>query len=235
MQANELDQAIQLACQHSMPAVVVHPQLVAQALVAKGRRRGQFKIITTVDWPRGEVYGMNKLRGMTIDGMQMDGFEIMLTAGRSEAETRNEAKSLTDFIRNHLSPIAEIRFVLGTLMRSEEDVLRICRVMKDVPAPALIRTDHHLKAQVTKANAKTHVALMQKLRTVTAHQLKLSGNIDSVRTIAGCLHVPAASGGGPGASRFAVNLQQAQAIIRDLQQQPDELRRLLEAPPASAE
>jgi len=225
MQAVEMDQAMQLAVIHHMPAVVVHQQLVVAAYALRIRRQGRFKIIVPIDWPRGDVYGMLKLRGMTADMMQADGYEILLTAGRTEAEIYNEAKVLTDFIRNQISPNAEVRFVLGCFTRSEDDIVRMARTMKSIPSPALLRTDHHLKMQVTKANVRTHTALLEKLRTETGAPIKLSGNIDSIRTIAGCVAA--------GASRFAVNLSQAQTIVRDIQRQPDELRQLL-AQPATA-
>jgi hypothetical protein len=220
MQAVEMDQAMQLAVVHHMPALVVHQQLVAGAYSLRIRRQGRFKIVVPIDWPRGEIYGMLKLRGMTTEMMQADGYEIMLTAGRTEAEIHNEAKVLTDFIRNQISLNAEVRFVLGCLTRAEDDVLCMARIMKSIPSPALLRTDHHLKMQVTKANVRTHSALLEKLQAETGVPIKLSGNIDSIRTIAGCVAA--------GASRFAVNLNQAQAIVRDIQRQPDELRQLLE-------
>lgn len=221
MQVNELDQAIQLAAVHKLPAVVVHPQLVTQALATRIRRNGKFKIISTVDWPKGDIYGMNKLRGLTREMMEIDGYEILMTGNKSEIENRNEAKTITEFIRTNIGPRMDIRFVLGCYIRQEAEVLHMAKVMKDIQAPALIRTDTHLRMQVTKANVKTHTALTESIRTVCGLPLKLSGNIDSVRTIAGCLQAPQP------AARFAVSLQQLQQIVKDLQQQPDELRDLL--------
>lgn len=229
MQANEMDQAFLLAAQHNLPAVVVHPQLVTQAVAYRIRRQGRFKIISTIDWPKGDTFGMSKLRGLTKDMMGIDGYEILSTGGKSENESGNEARVLTEFIRTHLSSTMEIRFVLGALMRDEHEAIRIAKVMKEIPSPAFLRTDHHLKLQVTKANVKTHTALLSSLKAVCGVPIKLSGNIESVRVIAGCLQCPHP------AARFAVSVQQLAAIVKDLQSQPDELRDLLEAgkaPPA---
>lgn len=223
MQINELDQAIQLAAIHNLPAIVVHPQLVTQAIGTRIRRNGRFKLISTVDWPKGDTYGMNKLRGLTKEMMELDGFEILLTGGKSEIENRNEIRVITEFIRNNIGPRLEIRFVLGTHTKTDAECMHMARVMKDIQAPALIRTDNHLRMQVTKANAKTHSALVESIRTVCGLPLKVSGNIDSVRTIAGCLTVPNPP------TRFAVSLQQMQQVIKELQQQPNELRELLAA------
>jgi len=227
MQVNEIDQAMQLAAIHRLPAVVVHPQLVTQALSTRVRRNGRFKIITTIDWPKGDTFGMNKLRGLTREMMEIDGYEILMTGGKPEIENRNEARVITDFIRNNINSNLEVRFVLGCYIRTEKEVVQMARVMKDIQAPAYLRTDAHLRTQVTKASLKTHTSLVEAIRKVCALPLKLSGNIDAVRTIAGCLQIPQPP------ARFAVNLQQLQQIIKDLQKQPEELRELLAGVPGT--
>lgn len=221
MQLNELDQAMQLAAIHRLPAVIIHPQLATQAMTTRIRRNGKFKIITTIDWPKGDIYGLNKLRGLTRDLMEVDGYEILLTGGKSEIENRNEAKTIADFIRNNINKNMEVRFVLGCFIRPESEIVTMAKVMKDIPAPALIRVDTHLRMQVTKANLKTHTSLVESLRAVCGLPLKLSGNIDNLRTIAGCLRLPAPP------AKLAVNLQQLQQIIKDFQKQPEELRALI--------
>lgn len=223
MQAGELLSACQLASTHSMPAIVVHSQLTGPAYATRGKFRGNFKIITPVDWPKGEIFGITKLRGLNRENFESDGFEIMLTGGKNENENRNEARVISEFIRNNISKTAEIRFVLGCFVRSDADFLKMCKVIKDIPMPAFIRTDHHLKAQAAKASAKAQMALMEQIREVTPCPLKISGNIDSVKTLVTCIE----QSGGTGAARFAVSPQQAQSIITDLKKQPD-LRKVLE-------
>lgn len=243
LQANEMSEAFQLCREHTMPAVVVHQNLTTQAIIMRGQRQGRFKIITPVDWPKGETFGLNKLRGLTQDNMASDGFEIMVSGGKTLHEIINEVTVITDFIRKHLTapsamaPKREIRFVLGAFMRDEEEVLRIAEAMKDIPNPSMLRIDHHLKVQTAKANAKTHCALMMNIRKHSGAPIKLCGNIDSIRIIAACLG-SADSGsaeGTVGADRFAVSLTQARAIIQELAAQPEELRRLLEPQPEAAQ
>ena len=220
MQASEIDQAVQLARNHLMPVLVVHPQLVAATIMTRARRQGRFKIITTIDWPKGDNYGMMKLRGMTKEMMQADGFEIMLTGGKQEHENKTEAVLISQFLRGHLSSAIEMRFVLGNLTNSVDNIVGMCKSFKDMPTPAFVRNDHYLKPQVTKANIKTHAALISTIKSVTGIPIKICGNIDSIRTIAGCIVA--------GASRFAVSLQQANDIISDIQRQPGELKELLD-------
>ena len=101
-----------------MPAIVVHPGLSSDAIIARLRAGGKFKIITPIDWPKGETFGVNKLRGVTRDTLETDGFEFLLTPGKSEIDTRNEAKALTEFTKRNLSDQTEVRFVLGASLRS---------------------------------------------------------------------------------------------------------------------
>lgn len=218
LQANELLEASELSAKYKLPAMIVHPDLAADAQIVRGRVRGRYKLITPVDWPKGEIYGQNKLRGLSTDALDSDGFEILMTGKMSMTESRNEAKIFTEFIRQHLDETIEVRFVLGTTSRDEENIASISEALADVKTPSLIRTDTQLKLQVSKANPDAHNKWMGLVRDKVRAPLKISGNINSVRTIATC----------DSAARFAVNLLQARTIIKEIQQQPDKLRQLLE-------
>lgn len=243
LQAAEMSDAFNLANEHKMPAVVVHPGLTAPAIVMRGQRRGQFKIITPIDWPKGDVYGLNKLRGCTQDNLASDGFEIMVSGDRTAQEIVNEVMVITDFIKRHISPAGavapqkEIRFVLGAFVRDEAEVLAAAAAMTQIQAPAMVRIDHHLKAQSGRTNPKALCALMDKIRHACGVPIKLSGNIESLLTIAACLgrRESAVAEGETGAARFAVSLTQARAIIQELLLQPQELRRLLDPTPVPAQ
>ena len=93
----------------------------------------------------------------------------------------------------------------------------MCEALLDIRTPNFIRNDTHLKLQVGKANPDVHNELMDKILGIIKAPIKLSGNINGVRPITSCNQ----------ASRYAVNLLQAKNIIKELQQQPDELRELL--------
>lgn len=217
--AVELGPSVDLVNKHQMPAMVVHPQLIANAYVERGRRQGRFKIIVPVDWQKGENFGMLKVRGMTNQMLAADGFEFLLTGGKNEVETRNEAVTLSEFIYKNVSKVAEIRFVLGANDpgRTESNILTMCRAISTIRTPALVRTDHHLKVQVTKGSVEAQKALADKIREHVPFPLKASGNFTTAKAIASC----------PWAKRIAVSLTQAQQIIKDLSRQPDGLREML--------
>ena len=69
---------------------------------------------------------------------------------------------------------------------------------------------------MSKANTEEHNRYIKMIRSIISIPLKLSGNITSVRSIIGT-----------DVNRYAVNLTQAKAIIREFQQQPDGLTNLL--------
>lgn len=217
LQASELPDAVDLAVTHNCPAIVVHQQLMVDALMARGKRRGKFKIITPVDWPRGDTYGTVKMRGLTIDTLDTDGQEIMLTPGRTTAETTAEAVALTQFVRQHISHDAEIRFVVEATQKTEKELEALLAGLVGIPTPAYIRTDHALKAQVGKANVEAHNRTVDAIRAAIGSPVKVSGNVNSVRVMTSC----------PNAARFAVSLSQARQIVQEVEQQPDEIKQLL--------
>jgi deoxyribose-phosphate aldolase len=219
MQTNELEDAAKIATKYNFQGMVVHPQIITDALFVRGRMQGRYKIYTPVDWPKGENFGMVKLRGLSSDALDVDGFEVLLTGEKSMVETRNEAKVLTEFVKTQLSDITEIRFVIGTSIRTPENVALMLEAFKDVRTPSYIRNDHHLKLQVSKANADNHNAFMDQLLEVFRAPVKLSGNINNVRAVTSCDR----------AQRFAVNINQARAIIKEFQQQPEQLKSILDA------
>jgi len=219
MQTNELEDAAKLASKYKFPAMVVHPLIISEALYLKGRLQGRYSIYTPVDWPKGENFGMVKLRGLSVDALDVDGFEILLTPNKSLVDTRKEAKEITKFIKNELSELTEVRFVFGTAIRQPENVADMFEALRDVRMPSMVRNDHHLKLQISKANPDTHNAFIDQIHQVIRAPLKLSGNINTVRAITACER----------AQRFAVNITQARAIIREVHQQPEQLRTILDA------
>jgi len=218
MQTNELEDAAKIAVKYNFQAMVVHPLIVSDAIFLRGRSQGRYKIITPVDWPKGENFGMVKLRGLSSDALDVDGFEILLTGDKTLVETRNEAKVLTNFIKQQLSELVEVRFVLGTSLRTPDNIANMMEAFKDVRIPTYIRNDHHLKLQVSKANADTHNSFMDEMLKVFRAPIKLSGNINTVRTITSCDR----------AQRFAVNINQARTIIKEVGQQPEGLKSILD-------
>jgi hypothetical protein len=215
--AGELDEAAQLAAKYHLPALVIHPGLAVEGHIARGRIRGQYKIITPIDWPKGEIFGSSKMRGLSTDALEAEGFEILLTPGKSEVDTRNEAKVITEFIRNHLGPLPEIRFVMGTLTRPTEEIKIQSLGLKGVPLPAFVRNDISLKSQVSKANPDVHNANIDIMTESTKFPVKISGNINDLKAIASCKN----------ADKFGVSLLQAKQIIKEFNSHPQKLKELL--------
>lgn len=224
MQGTELKEAVELAVVNQMPAIIVHPELAQEANVYRGIRQGRFKIFTAVDWPKGDRYAMDKLRDMPIDALSRDGFEILISDRPNPSETKAELLTCFKFIRHHLPEVTEIRIVLGAFMRDEDFIIRACDQLKHVPAPDMIRTDHHLRVQQAVANAQAHNDLITLIRKHTRRPIKISGNVNSAKVVTSC-----------NADRFAVSLKQANSIVREVKENPDKIRKLLAKEDAPAE
>lgn len=209
MQASDLLEATQIASKYKLPAIVVHQDIMVEAQIARGKVNGKYKIIIPIDWPKGEIFGDLKLRGLSVDTLDAEGFEILLTGNKSRIETKNEAKTLMEFIKRHLGELTEVRFVLGTGFRSEENISELCEGLIGVRRPDMIRTDINLKAQLGKTNIDTHNIIIENIKKIISAPTKISGNISSVKTISACK-----------AERYAVNITQAKNIIKEFQQQP---------------
>lgn len=219
MQVGELQEASELAAKHKLSGLVVHPGLAGEALVARGRVRGQFKLITPVDWPKGEANGMGKLQGLSTDALEADAFEILLSPNKSDGYIRDEAARITEFIHRHLSELTEVRFVLGTSVRDSAQLSTVCKGLCGVPSPSLLRNDISTKLQVSKANTDLHNANASIVHSIIKTPLKISGNINSIKSASSCT----------AATKFGVSLLQARSIVKEFHQQPDEVVRLLDS------
>ena len=218
MQANELEEASQITSKYKLPAMVIHPDLSSEAYIIRAQLKSNYKLITPVDWPRGVNNGILKMRGLSTDALEVEGFEILLTGYASIAESKKEIEQLTEFIRTHLSEIHEIRLVLGTTIRSIEEITNMCEAIKLVRKPSMIRNDTNLKLQVNKANSDIHIKTIEFINNIIKAPIKIAGNINNFKSVIQCRK----------ANRFSVNLLQAKSIIKEYKSQPaDELRKLL--------
>lgn len=219
MQVGEILEAVELTIKYKLPSIVVHPGLSSDAIIARSRAGGKFKIITPIDWPKGETFGVNKMRGLSMDSLETDGFEFLLTPNKSETDTRNEARALTEFVKQHLTDQIEVRFVLGSSIRTTENIISMCKGLLTVRTPSMIRTDTQLKLQVNKANPEEHNRQISMIRETIKAPIKLSGNINNLKSVVSC----------DNATRFAVNITQARSIIKEFSSQPNQLANILNA------
>jgi hypothetical protein len=214
MQASELNEAMELAHIYKMGAIVVHPDLIADASMQRVRRQAVYKILTTVDWPKGDKTGITKFHSMSLHALSCDGFEIALGT-KSQGETKAETLAITDFIRKHLPRVQEIRFVLGCLLKEQADINNLCSAIREIPAPSLLRTDINLRCAQAKANISAHNVSLAAIQAIINRPIKLCGNINSAKIIASCK-----------ASRYGVSLKQAQTIIKEMKENPDKITKL---------
>lgn len=214
MQASELNEAMELAHVYRMNAVVVHPDLVADASMQRVRRQAKYKILTTVDWPKGDKAGVSKFHSMSINALSCDGFEIALGT-LPQGMAKAESLAITNFIRTNLPQATEVRYVLGCLSREQTDIDNLCMGIKETPAPNLLRTDINLRCAQAKANISAHNASLAAILACINRPIKLCGNINSAKIIASCK-----------AARYGVSLKQAQTIIKELKENPSKIEKI---------
>ena len=218
MQFNELLDAARLTVKHNLPSMVVHPELSGEAYIARGTLNGKFKIITPVDWPKGINYGMQKMRGLPADALEVEGYEIIISADKSIKEIVDEVTAITNFIKNHLGDF-EVRFVVSCYNREKEYIQQIYSALAQTRKPAMIRNDTSLKLQVSKANIDNHNQFIEEMSQTYKCPVKISGNVNNYRVVTAVAN----------ANRFAVNLTQAKNIIKEYNQQPaDQIKELMQ-------
>lgn len=207
---DQIREAADIAKRHSCPALVVSPDLVVVTGLTRSVKQAKFKVITTIDLPRGELYGKEKFHGLPGEAMGADGFEILLTPRNNASEILAEIKYLHNFIRQYFGPIVEIRFILGIGQspRTEQHFKNMLLACRSIPMPTLVRTTVSTKLSPTQAGVEVFNKQIAMMKESCAVPIKISGNVDY--NIYNNVH----------AERFAVSIQQAQLIAKEATGKP---------------
>lgn len=203
-QMSEMLECMEFAAKHNLPAVVVHQGLSSDALVLRNKVRGKFKVVVPIDWPKGDHFGNVKFRGLTIDSLEGDAFEIVMSPNRSINEMKNEAKVCTDFIRTYLGSTQEIRFVIPSNRTDAASVAELSGLFSGTRNPAYVRFGFTHKAPVNRINRTYNTEIRTKLFEAVGAPIKMCGNIQSLADIDAI-----------GAARYGVSLTFAKGIINE--------------------
>jgi hypothetical protein len=185
-----------------VPVIVTAPEYIAHLIAYRAARRGQYKIICALDFPKGNNFAMDKIYRTHPDLAAADGYDILLTNRKSGVESKNEMKALYEFFKLNNS-FADIRWCIGGLTRSNDDIVNILDGMDKYP-PSLVRMDNHLVTP--KATDERHSELISLVKDSVPFPLKLSGNV-SLKTIETFDNV----------KRFDVSIEQAMAIVKEIE------------------
>ena len=163
---------------------------------------GNYRLICALDFPKGANYAMDKLFRSNPDFIGADGFEILLSTGRTEIESSNEMKAIYSFLKAN-RPRADIRWCLRMHTADTKEIEGILKNMAKFP-PSFVRVDPHRDTpRATIEKLKQHVETVGKH---VPYPIKLSGNIT--------LEAIQALQGERGVKRFDVSMQQAETIVR---------------------
>lgn len=188
---------------NKIPAIVAAPDFLEIVLMERASFGGQYKVICAVDFDSGRRYALEKFRPLPQTIFKADGFDILLTPNRTDKESLNEMRALSEFIRS-LNPLMEIRWAFGFRTRTYESMAGFLPYLKKCPANFL-RTDISLQSPLV--SLKKHQADILLLKECVGTPIKVSGNIDfeimkELRE---------------GVQRFDVSVAQAKKIVKAIQ------------------
>jgi hypothetical protein len=192
----------EFAIKYKAQAIVAAPEYIAPLVAHRAIMGGNYRLICALDFPKGANYAMDKLFRSNPDFIGADGFEILLSTGRTEIESKNEMKAIYSFLKAN-RPLADIRWCLRMHTADAAEVEGILKNMAKFP-PSYVRVDPHRETP-----AATVEKLKQHVKTVGKHvpyPIKLSGNIT--------LEALQELQGERGVKRFDVSMKQAEAIVR---------------------
>jgi deoxyribose-phosphate aldolase len=210
MNQRELMDAGIFALKHRCQALVVPSVAVQGAIVDRSTRDGQYKIVAAVDFPAGSQFALDKLRDIPQDAFDADGFEIVLSRNRGEANCKNEIRAITDLIKR-FNPLAEVRFVLNVFSRNDVEIKACCQEFK-TSRPAFVR----LEASLIVVPAITAItAAVERIRADAPNLVKVCGLPkepgEQLQKAEALLKIP-------GVVRIGVSLDQARSILRMAQE-----------------
>ena len=166
--------AADFAQHNRCPAVVAHPNHLAQLMANRNAKRGQYLIIAALDFPAGKKFSTDKLFSAGSDISSAEGYDILLTPNKTQVESRNEMKALHEFLKQ-INPIVDIRWTLGAFTRDTKEIQNFLENMK-VCAPKWIRVDQHL--DLPNISLKDHNKIVKLIKKTFNRSIKLSGNVD---------------------------------------------------------
>lgn len=207
----------EFAVKYFAPAVVVAPEFVAPFIADRSYKKGLYKIIAAIDFPFGKKFAMQKVRDMGRDVLAADGFDIQLSVDRTTAETFNEIKSVTEFLKS-LNQGVEIRWTLphNTAVSKISDFLG---ALKRCPQVTWVRLGHTLVEN--GVGLGNYNGLIQMVRQSVSLPIKIGGNVD-LQTFDALSKDKSI--------RFDMSLEQVNALIRVKNNPPPEVKLPPETP-----
>ena len=198
------------AIKNRCPAIVIAPEFAPMMLTDRSAKNGQYKLVAAIDFPDGKNFCYDKFNTVDMMSLEVEGMDILMTRGRTEIESRNEAKALQEFLRGTVNPLLDIRYVIGCYCNPWENVEKFLSAAVAHP-PDAIRIDQHL--ELPRIGLKHHIQTIAKLRKHTPKTLKISGNLN-LEIIEKLMDVDKNL-------RFDVTISQAIAIINQAKQRAE--------------
>lgn len=212
-QAGHISQAIDLACIHQLPAIVVNPLIVRDAIMRRASRCGKFKTYCMID-TQCKNKGIRKFADLPIDIFNADGYEISIGDPISDRSVEKEILEIVHFLQQK-TILKDIRFTFDVYSKPKESIEKLSEIINKINSPITIRTDHSLRTKQLNTSLKAHIDTFNLIRSKTSRPIKISGNIHSLRLF------------GVKAYRYAADLTQFKKIKEEHQKNPQKIREVL--------
>lgn len=173
--ASDMNQLSTFIIKNKVPAVVVEPVYVENAIIDRNKYSPAYKIICAIDFEKGKSFALDKMYEIPTSALLADGFEIRVTHGRSDKESLNELRCISEFIHQRIDPTKEIRWALAMRTVDREKYDNTLRHMRQWRG-SYIRTDINLLSPFSSLEA--HQEDISFIRDRVPFPIKISGEVD---------------------------------------------------------
>lgn len=207
LKSENVENSVSFVLSNKIPAIVAPSELMPALNICRGVVTGKFKLITMIDWTKGNHFNIEKFSGTDVGAMTSDGFEIVMTADPDKSKIAQEVKYLTNFVKEFFNPFTELRLVLGYYMdgRTQNIIDYMLDAIKDSSnKPVMIRTTPLTKIPSVNSDIDEYIKIVDHIRSRVRVPIKISGNVNS-KIVAGC-HP----------DFYGVDINQAMNIVKDI-------------------
>lgn len=157
--------------------IYIVPELIQMSGVARSLSNGRYKIYIMVDYPKGTKYAMDKFKGTSTDFFLADGYDVVLTPGKTPSEIAIEVKLIHSFLKQMVNPHVELCYTINASMRSAEEIAACAQTFFTFP-PTKIKLESQAVVQPTKANIEAHKETIKLIRKYCTSPIVVAGNVD---------------------------------------------------------
>lgn len=154
-EATHPDSVADFAKKNKIRSIVVDPEMFYHYFVARTNRRGTYTLGMTVDFPKGNKQGAQKVVNLPEEAMEADFFDVLISANNTVNGYVNEIKLVRDFLKGSINKNADVRIVVNHHHRTPEAVGNAIKAASQLNCKT-IRTNHFVEGTKNTRNAEAY-------------------------------------------------------------------------------